>query len=842
MRLNAILPHISSFVSASAGTGKTKILIDRLVSLLLHGVLPNKILCLAFTKAAAAEILARLNNKLAQLCMSSEEELLPELHSLGFNEPSLKLIHTARTLFSKLIDSTEPVNIQTIHSFCQKLLTQFPFEAGININFTLLDENQVSSLIKKAKEILLNAIDDFPQLSIALKYLSWHIKEYSLTELLNEIIANREKLDRFFRSKPNLDLTLNIDEETIITEFIKHIPKFDIDSLHKGGKTDITRGQNIAYFLDLSSSNQITQINKYLDCFLTNSKEPIKSLISKKLSEDYPELATNLYAEQGRVYKFSQEFNQYKINNLTQSFIILSSHIREVYKNLKKQNNYLDYDDLINLAADLLSNDQYSDWIRYKLDGGIDHILVDEAQDNSFNQWLIINKISEEFFYNEDQIKSLFIVGDSKQSIFKFQGADPDMFDAMNQYLPDNVNRLELNTSFRSADNILEFIDNIFNQNHLKPLVTKATDIKHFAYHNFSGGIEIWPLVIEAENKANSAWLLPQDYKNDPLESAEDILATKITNTIKQWLDQKIFLHSKKRSITPGDILILSRRRNNFVHILIKTLKQYNIPVTPLDKMTLTEHPAILDLIALSEFLLYKEDDLNLAIILKSPLFNLTEEDLIFLCSNRENTLWSKLKQTPQYQQTYDFLETLTPVSIFSFFFELLETKGFRKIYQNHYGNEVNDVLDSFLDVVEKFENENISSLQLFIDFLNNSQIEIKRDLTHNSQQVRVMTVHGAKGLQAPIVILADTTSLPNNDETIIWLNENELLWPGKAKYYNEQIMHAKAKLSAQEYAEYVRLLYVAITRAEEKFICTGIAKNDKISDKSWYRILSSIT
>lgn len=840
MRLNAIMPNISTFVSASAGTGKTKILIDRLVSLLLHGTAPNKILCLAFTKAAAAEILIRLNNKLAQLCMSSEEQLFKELHSLGFDKPSLELIHTARTLFSKLIDSTEPINIQTIHSFCQKLLAQFPSEAGININSTLLDETQVSTLIKRAKEILLNSIDDLPELSVALKYLSWHIKEYSLGELLNEIIANREKLDRFFRDKSGLDLILNIEEETIIAEFIKNIPELNVSLLNNGGKTDIIRGQNITRFLALSLKQKIIEISKYLDCFLTSTKEPLKSLLSKKLSQEYPQLSEALYTEQDRVYKFSQELNQYKINTLTQSFIILSFHIREVYKNLKKQNNYLDYDDLINLAANLLSNDEYSNWIRYKLDGGIDHILVDEAQDNSFNQWLIINKISEEFFYNEDQIKSLFIVGDSKQSIFRFQGADPDIFNAMSQYLPDNINRLELNTSFRSANNILEFIDNIFNQAHLKSMVTKAQDIKHFAYHDFFGEIEIWPLIIESEQEANSAWPLPQDDKNNTSENAENILAIKIAKAVKQWLDEKIFLHSKNRSITPGDILILSRRRNNFVTTLIKTLKQYNIPVAPLDKITLTEHPAILDLIALSKFLLYKEDDLNLAIILKSPLFSFTEEDLIFLCRNRENTLWSKLEQAPQYQQTYNFLEALNPVSILNFFFELFEIKGLRKIYLNYYGGEVNDVLDSFLDVVAKFERENISSLQLFIDFLNNSQIEIKRDFTHNFQQVRVMTVHGAKGLQAPFVILVDTTSLPHNDETIIWLDETQLLWPGKAKYYNELITQAKAKLSAQEYAEYVRLLYVAITRAEEKFICTGIAKSDRISDKSWYRILSN--
>lgn len=840
MRQKSISPYFSSFVSASAGTGKTKILIDRLLNLLLHNVKPNKILCLTFTKAAAAEVINRINQKLSLLCMCDRETLFTELRNLGFNDITPETEHKARVLFTELTDSTEPLNIQTIHSFCQQLLTKFPFEAGINLNFTLLDSNKIKILIEQSKDILLSSINNYPQLEENIKYLSWHIKEYSLEELLKEIIANREKLDHFFKTNQSLNLEINNNEDIEVSEFLNSIPikQSHINILNTGSKSDLTRANRLTKFLGASKDSQIMMINDYLYCFLSKTGEELKSIITKRLAQDNPHLYETLISEQQRVARFNKAYSEIKTKNLTQAFITLSYYIRIIYQDLKKQSNTCDYDDLISLSIDLLSNSEYAEWIRYKLDGGIDHILIDEAQDNSPNQWSIINKISEEFFYDNESTKSLFIVGDEKQSIFRFQGADPSIFNAMNQYLPEDVLRTQLNTSFRSGKNILQFVDQIFNQDHIKPLVSdKKDNIQHLVNKSFEGSVEIWPLIIEPKKPIEESWKLPNDYTSKIDQNADELLAIKIGETISLWLKSKKFIHSKERNINPGDILILTRRRNNFVHILIKTLRRMDIPVTGLDRIKLLEHPAILDLIALSNFILCHDDDLNLAIVLKSPIFNLSEDNLLDLCCNREQSLWNSLKKDSKYQDIVIFLESLAPNLLYNFYFELIESEGYREKFIKQFGPEINDILDAFLDLVEDFENDNISSLQLFINFLNKTEMEVQRDFSQNNNKVRVMTVHGAKGLQAPMVILTDTTSLPHSDTNIFWLNEQKLLWPGKVKYYSEEIINTKNKNIAQEYAEYLRLLYVALTRAEDKIIITGSSKTEKISDKTWYNI-----
>ena len=842
MRLKSISPCFSSFVSASAGTGKTKTLIDRLLNLLLNGVKPNKILCLTFTKAAASEILTRIDQKLSQFCICDRETLLKELTNLGFKDITPELENKARILFAEFIDAAEPLNVQTIHAFCQELLTKFPSESGVNLNFTLLDNNKIIELIEKSKQILLSSINEYPQLEAALKYLSWHLKEYSLNELLKEIISNREKLDHFFRVNEDINLEMSDDETEVISEFINAIPfradHFDI--FNNGGKSDISRAELITKFMAYPLDLQVMMISQYFSCFLTKSGAPLKSLMNKKLAEEYPDLQKRLFDEQQRVYQFRKTYNALKTSNLTRGFIILSYYMRQVYQQLKQQNNGLDYSDLISLSSDLLGNSEYADWIRYKLDGGIDHILVDEAQDNSPNQWTIINKITEEFFQQEDKNKSLFIVGDAKQSIFKFQGAAPEIFNAMDEYLPEEIVRVQLNTSFRSGRAILRLVDSVFNQDYIKTLVSDIEkNIKHIAYRDFEGSAEIWPLILEPEAEEEKAWQLPSDYNFQDNQNGDELLAKKIAENIGKWFKCKKFIHSKNRIINPGDVLILTRRRNSFVHALIKTLRQENIPVVGLDRIKLLEHPAILDIVALSDFILCYADDMNLAIVLKSPIFGVSEEQLLHSCYNRNGTLWESIKEQSEYKDICSFIEELNPRFLLEFYFDLIESKGLRKKLVAHFGEEVNEILDVFLDIVEKFENEENSSLQLFINFLSSSAIEVQRDLSQVSEQVRIMTIHGAKGLQAPIVILADTISLPHNDDSIIWCSDKELLWPGKAKYYSDIAIQAKAMNAAQEYAEYLRLLYVALTRAEDEIIVTGVSKSEKISEKCWYSIVN---
>ena len=838
IRAKAILPQYSAFVSASAGTGKTKTLIDRLLNLLLHQVKPHKILCLTFTKAAATEITMRINQKLAEFAICDRELLFKELTDLGFDNITLELEYKARILFAEFVDNVEPLNVQTIHAFCQQLLMKFPFEAGVNLNFNLLDENKITSLITQAKDILLAKIEQYPHAAQAVDYLSWHLKEYSLKELISEIIENREKLDHYFNSHNNLETILTElqapDEEQYIADFIQNIPINDehIAILANGGKTDNSNANELKQFIESNLSLQIMSINKYLSCFLTLTGEAKKFLLGKELKEEHLWLYQLLLSEQERVCQFNRQFKEIKTIHLTKSFTVFSYYIRQIYQQLKTDNNSLDYDDLISLTYDLLNNSEYADWIRYKLDGGIDHILVDEAQDNSSNQWEIINKICEEFYY-QDGNKSIFIVGDAKQSIFSFQGAEPELFNLMNKNLPENILRLQLNHSFRSGREILKLVDKIFNQAHIKPLVTGIeNNIEHIAYKDLEGSVELWPLIIDPEMEAKKAWQLPGDLKGNKEKTGYEQLAVKIATEIEQWLMNKKFIHSKGRTINPGDIMVLTRRRNDFVNCLIKELRELSIPVSGIDRLKLLEHPIVLDLIALAKVLLCPADDLNLAILLKSPIYNFSEEQLFDLCKAKKGNLWEELKD----EFLIELQSLVSTKSVFEFYFYILEYKGLRKAFAQY--SEADDVLDAFLDLILQFEADNISSLQLFLEFLSNSKIEVKRDVSHHQPQVKIRTIHGAKGLQAPIVILADTTTLPHSDDSIIWLDQEKFLWPGKVKYYSDEAHQAKKEKSDKEYAEYLRLLYVALTRAEDELIICGSTKKEQISPKCWYSII----
>lgn len=843
MLFKAISPEYSAFVSASAGTGKTKILIDRLVNLLLNGIKPSKILCLAFTKAAANEIQIRINQKLSEFSTCNENLLKKELDNLGFNEISHDLIYKARILFTELLEESEALNIQTIHSFCQQLIQNFPIEAGVNLNFNLLNENQMMKILEEANDTLLNNIQLYPKAEQAISYLSWHLKEYSLKELLQEIMANREALDIFFNTHQNLDNAINsishkiIDEDIIIREFISNIPirLENIEPLYNGGKNDITRAEKLKEFLSSPIKAKIININNYLSCFLTSTGQATKNILSKKIADNYIELLKIFEEEQQRSLKFDHFLKNIKAVHLTKAFITLSYYIRQIYSELKQNYNYLDYDDLISISLKLLNSSIYSDWINYKLNNGIDHILVDEAQDNSSAQWQIIYKISEDFFYNTN--KSIFIVGDAKQSIFSFQGAEPKLFNEMNHSLPESVLRLQLNKSYRSGAKILELVDRIFNQSHIISQVTNIEKVIEHKLHKSSGSsVELWPLVIEENKVDKQEWILPSNFiEHNKNNISYQTLAEIIAKRIKEDLTSGVIK-------TPGDILILTRRRTDFINILIETLRKYNIPTSGIDRLNLLEHPIILDLIALTNFLLCSSDDLNLAIVLKSPIFNLSEDELLKLCCNREQTLWDKLKQSSS--KVTDMLEHLLisvkEKSPFQFYFYIIESLSFREIFNRYYPAETNDILDSFLDLISEYEKNNILSLQLCIEFLSSNKTEIKRVFLHNNSQVRIMTIHNAKGLQAKTVFLTDTTTLPSNKDTITWLNQDKLLWTYRDKYSPDIAKEMKNTKQTKEYAEYLRLLYVALTRAEDRLIICGTAKEENIPEGCWYSIIKN--
>jgi ATP-dependent helicase/nuclease subunit A len=876
-QLAASDPSVSVWVSASAGTGKTKVLTDRVLRLLLSKVSPSKILCLTFTKAAAAEMSNRINNELANWVIIDQSKLNTRLTELMGIAPTVEHINLARKLFIIVLDTPDNLKIQTIHSFCQSLLQKFPIEAGISSNYKVIDEATSLMLLQEAKLNLYSFVATNPEseLAEAIRYISWNAYESSFNELIRDITVNQTKITRIFSNfnfqfpllidnlYTKLGLNVNDSEKTLLDNFIKTLNLYNesiqkiASALHAGTSSEKDRADILYNWLNtnLDDKHNIFDDFKYL--FLTKTITPRK-IISKALLNKHFELDAEVKQIQDLLLSFVEHFNSLNIAIRSKYFLRLAYEFLVQYNILKSKKSVLDYADLITITNNLLSNNNASAWILYKLDGGIDHILIDEAQDTSKEQWQIIENLTSEFFSgisSKQENRTLFVVGDEKQSIFSFQGADPLTFSYMHNYYKTialqsakSFSTINLEISFRSAEPVLNLVDNIFNDPELKRHISQASsEISHLTFRNLdAGSVELWPLVtVDNDFSDETPWQLPITRKIRHHSTSK--LAELIASYVENWLLQGRVLKSKNRPITAGDIIILVRKRNDFTDYLVKELKKKNIAVAGIDRMYVTEHIAVMDLIALANFLLLPQDDLNLACLLKSPLIGFNEEDLMELAIERVGNLWEALKTKATYNLIFnsaylklaDLLKVTDYKTPFALFNYVLEVKGGRKKFCARLGLEANDPLDEFLNLALNFQKNNIPSLQGFINWLTTSKIEIKRDLEQGKDQIRIMTVHSSKGLQAPIVILPDTTSLPLS-KNVVMINEEDdiLLWPGSRENYNNYCNNLKNDSAKAELSEYYRLLYVALTRAEDELIICGYKGTNALPQGCWYNMI----
>ena len=868
-------PLSSVWVSASAGTGKTKVLTDRVLRLLLEGVNPSKILCLTFTNAAAAtEMSNRINEKLGQWVIMSDEELYEHIESLTSAKPSDEILQLARKLFLSVLDTPDGLKIQTIHSFCQSLMRRFPFEANIAPHFKVIEEYTSVELIKEARiRLLIEEDKQNEPTRKAIQDIAWQIHESSFTQLLKEVMDNRSKIELLFSRYDLLkimDLTYNAlgiskndNKKSILASLYgekddykeyKNNLKEAAKILLKSGKKDIARGELILKWL-----NSEISFDEYKKAFLTAKDEPQKSLAGKAIQEKHPSYVDLLYREQQNIIKINDKIKSVKIANLTKNLLHISESILSLYRKFKDARAYLDYSDLIIASDQLLHQSDISPWILYKLDGGIDHILLDEAQDTSPGQWRIVQAICEEIFSSNetsDRNRTVFVVGDEKQSIFSFQGADPLTFNYMHNLFASkikNVGRnwesVSLDKSFRSTKPVLQLVDDIFSKEDLKQAITFATDpINHIAHRDkHAGKVQLWPLIEVEKSDDIQPWQLPLKMikPNDPAK----ILAQKIAQTIKPWINDGRILKSKNRPVKPQDIIILVKTRGKIVDYLVSALKENNVPVAGVDRMVLTKHIAIEDLIKLGEFLLLPQDDLSLAIILKSPLIGISEDDLFELSYNRgKKSLWESLKSNERFGDITTYLtnllnktDILSPFELYSHIIEALE--GRKKII-SRLGTEVNDPIDEFLSLALDYQKTHTPSLQGFLHWLASGDTEVKRDFDQANNEVRIMTVHGSKGLQAPIIFMPDTTSTSQNKSQLLWSDDQIplMLWPGRSENINEFCQNIKNRVRNNEKNEYLRLLYVALTRAEDELYVAGYKKKNvsNVSDDCWYSIIKN--
>ncbi|WP_353271731.1 UvrD-helicase domain-containing protein [Wolbachia endosymbiont (group A) of Nomada goodeniana] len=890
MRSNAINPNFSVWVNASAGTGKTKILIDRVLRLLLEN--KRNILCLTFTNAAANEMENRIHSILSKWAICSDSVLAADLEQLDFFSMSFQRVtlesskkkewipvsstgmtgggasHNhdlskkpavnpsvssqcltlgsrknkdyltrARRLFSEL--ENLGLTIQTIHAFCYKLISSFSIEAGIAPNCTL-------SECKELHPIIFNKVLHNETVQDDINLIATEIDENKLRDLLYTLCVKRSASandSKYIKDK----LSAPDEIHDLQSETIEHVERL-AEILSEGSKRDQSYSEILySTVIPAGIQKKRTSVTRWNDTKVENlakvflkseshEKKSISSIATKSILEKFKDAEQIIESVQNVVFTHIRDMNSYQIFKRTSSLLGIFKVYVDLYSSEKSKNALLDYNDIIDLATNLLSNPNYKDWILFNLDQKIDHILVDEAQDNSISQWKIITNLCDEFFAGNDEKRTLFVVGDVKQSIYRFQGANPHLFNYMQQYFHTKTGgrdwvSCQLEKSFRSTPEVLMLVDRIFN-NFRAEISFVDNEIKHVPHReNDQGYIEIWPALPKCKEEEQQALQIPLICK-EGYTIADRLLAQAIAHKIHNWLNEGRILVAKDRHIEPRDIMVLVRQRNVLVDYIISELKKANVPVVGRDYFRIMDYIAVQDLIALAEFLLLQANDLALANALKSPLFNFTEDDLFNIAYDRkEHSLWERIQDYSvviysELNYLINLSRTESPLALFT---HILRTG--KKKFAARLGLECFEVLDEFMNLVLQFENP---SLQAFVQWIKENNPEIKNDMQSERNAVRIMTIHKSKGLQAPIVFLVDTNTVPRNSESIIFDGTEVPFWCGKNN--NAYCDQVKREKKLEDYNEYLRLLYVALTRAEDELY---ILSKEPVQKGSWYDLIT---
>ncbi len=866
-------PLSSIWVEANAGSGKTRVLTDRVLRLMLAGIRPDQILCLTYTKAAAAEMRQRVADRLAEWALASDQVLLKVLEELTGAPPTEAMQGDARKLFATALETPGGLRIQTIHAFCEAVLHRFPVEAGVPFDFGVIEDFEREQLILAARETIMAAgLKGEGPVPGAVATLFDTLSDHALDEAtrvalassaaLRTILADREGAVQ--RLRRLLSVRKGESSEALRQELLTGYPltREDHERLFRISTPDATstrRLEDRLFRLDPTAPREAELVN----IFMTDGKIREK-LVKADFIKAAPDLATHLDNESRRVERLADRLRRTRLVERSEALIELLGAIVQRYQDDKRARSLLDFDDLIARMAGLLANDEVGPWVRYKLDGGLHHILVDESQDTNPEQWKVIDLLVEDFFEpgGIEGPRTLFVVGDGKQSIYSFQGADPERYkDVGNEYViraqaaKVTYEKVKLNTSFRTLPGVLEAVDLVFADPQRRDAVLEEAEIRHRTARRDPGGtVTLWPYVQEPppETPGDEGWVVdaPIDTRSAVRQVAERVAAE-----IRAWLDSERPLAARGRAVRAEDILVLVQSRSALFHELIRALRRQRIPTPGADRLAVTSHIAVLDLMALGDVLLNPADDLQLGAILRSPLFDVSEDELMAVAANRPDrqTLWQALAESEhpaarnaasQLGAWRGRLDLERPYDLFA---RILNAEGGLKRFHARLGQEVDDVFAEFLDLALAHEQTQQPSLQGFLNQMRTRDVTIKRELSERAAGVRVMTVHGAKGLEAPIVILADATAKPATTQL------NRPVYIAHAEGLGEVLVHLAAKddtlpgigdirrsSSAHQLKEYWRRLYVAMTRAEDELYLTGALTASARPDGSWYDAVAS--
>ncbi|RIK98328.1 MAG: double-strand break repair helicase AddA [Proteobacteria bacterium] len=875
-------PAVSAFVSANAGSGKTHVLVQRVVRLLLNGVAPERILCITFTKAAAANMAERVFTTLGRWIALDDAGLDAAIREAGAT-PSPRLRRRARALFAEALDTPGGLKVQTIHALCTRLLQQFPFEAEVPAHFAVLDDRDQAEMLERASlDVLLKAAaDPHGRTGRSLAVAMAEAADVTFRDVVREACLARERLvgddgleAALARLARALGIAPDLDIATLEREIVEgpYLPLSQWEAAARVFDTGSSNDQKQAARLRAAlAENDAARVDAYLDLFGREDKGVFvarKSLLTKATAERHPALAQALADEQPRVLALRESRCAVKLRERTAALMTISGEVIDAYRRDKLARGLIDYDDLIDKALKMLDR-VASGWVHYKLDRGIDHVLIDEAQDTSPQQWDIVERLIAEFTSGagaRDGVKrTVFAVGDEKQSIFSFQGAAPREFDARRRALMkrfreagQRFEQVAFTYSFRSGPAILQSVDGVFADEMIYRsihAVENNAPIHQALADAAPGMVELWEPEEKDARPDIEGWRAPFDAT--PETSPEVKLARRIARSVTALIDAGTPTGpaGRQRRLAVGDVLVLVRRRGRVFDAVIQALKRAGIPVAGADRLKLTQHIAVIDLMNLADALLLRQDDLALAVALKSPLFGLDDDDLIALAASRKGTLRDALaaqaSAVPRYAEAVRRLEACAEVAAretpFGFFAWLLGSDGGRGRILRRLGPEANDALDEFLELALGYERRAPASLQGFLAWLRAADTEVKRDMELGRDEVRVMTVHGAKGLEAPVVILADTTTSPADHQRggLIRLPgaSHEMpcvVWAASRADDPPAVAAARAAIVQDTEDEYRRLLYVAMTRAADRLIVGGslAANRNDVREASWYDLI----
>ncbi len=871
-QLQASDPRASAFVAAHAGTGKTKLLVDRLLRLMLGGADPARILCLTYTRAAAAEMAVRLQRQLGQWVTLPDDALKAQLAAL---EVAPEAVSRARELFARVLDLPGGMRIGTIHAFCQSLLRRFPLEARISPHFALLDESDAREALEQAREALLPVADPAVVAAVA-----GQVNADGFAALVRTLEGARDRLGPVLALSPAaLEAAIRCaagvtapNAAALIAGAVTWpqeaaIRRAALLMANEGTEAVKKKGAALLGWLGLPPTARAEHFASWVEEFLRDDGAPRgPSIFARaKLAERYPEITPLCIAEQDRLARVQDDWRALRMVEATAALLRLAGPILAHTAAARSRRGLLDYADLISRTYGLLADAEIGvAWVLYKLDGGLDHLLLDEVQDTAPQQWDIADRLTADFFTGsgarEDAPlpRTVFAVGDRKQSIYAFQGAAPAAFDQWRDIFRTRAGAagadfrvVQLATSFRSTAPVLALVDAVFAEAPASDGVRAPDEppLCHAAHRvGAAGRVELWPLAPRPPAPEPTPWHVPE--RNQSQVSAPQTLIAALAAWIAREVGGGTMLESAGRPLRAGDVLVLVRRRGQFAGALVRALKKAGVRVAGLDRMVLTEQPAVADLLSLCDALLLPRDELALAEMLTSPLGGLSDDSLMTLAAGRTATLWETLRarapERPDWQAAATFFSTLLARTDFvaphALLTEALGALGGRARLFARLGPEAAEPVDELLAAALTYAGAHPPSLQGFVHWVRQSGAEVKREAEAAGDSVRVMTVHGSKGLEAPLVILPDTTALPPDEAGFAWAAADGIeipLWQPNTAFRCAAVESRRAAAEAARLQEYRRLLYVALTRACDRLLVCGW-ETARQPEGTWYQLVEA--